>query len=150
MMVSYRLQAAKATQQGQIKALVRAARINPLGLDWRRFVVAQDENDVVIGCGQIKSHRDGSWELASIVVAPAWQGQGVARAIIEHLLAGSPHPLWLTCVSPLVPFYTRFGFHEVPTPADMPPYFRWVSRLFRLLAYLSPANSLSVMCYAGN
>jgi N-acetylglutamate synthase-like GNAT family acetyltransferase len=149
-MAPYRLQAATPAQQGAIKALVRAARINPLGLDWRRFVVALDENGLVIGCGQVKPHRDGSWELASIVVAPVWRGQGVARAIIEHLLAGSPRPLWLTCVSPLVPFYTRFGFHEVISPAEMPPYFRRVSRLFRLLAYLSPANSLSVMCYAGD
>ena len=145
MMASYRLQAAKATQQRQIKALVRAARINPLGLDWRRFMVALDENGVIIGCGQIKPHRDGSWELSSIVVTSAWQGQGVARAIIEHLLAGSPRPLWLTCVSTLDPFYTRFGFREVTALADMPPYFRRVSRLFRLLAYLSPSNSLSVM-----
>jgi amino-acid N-acetyltransferase len=149
-MTSYRLQTATSDQQGQIKALVRAARINPLGLDWQRFVVAIDENGVVIGCGQIKPHRDGSWELASIVVAPAWQGQGVARAAIEHLLASSQRPLWLTCVSTLAPFYTRFGFHEVTTLAEMTPYFRWVSRLFRILAYLSPSNSLSVMCYAGD
>jgi hypothetical protein len=74
----------------------------------------------------------------------------VARAIIEHLLSNSSRPLWLTCVSSLVPFYTRFGFYEVTNPAYMPPYFRWVSRLFRLLTYLSPANALSVMCYDGN
>jgi N-acetylglutamate synthase-like GNAT family acetyltransferase len=121
-----------------------------LGLDWQRFVVALAENGVVIGCGQLKPHRDGSWELASIMVAPAWRGQGVARAIIEHLLSNSPRLLWLTCVSPLVPFYARFGFREVTAPADMPPYFRWISRLFRLVAYLSPANALSVMCYDGD
>jgi len=109
-MSSYQLQAATLAQQDEIKALIRAARINPLGLDWRRFVVVPDGNGRVIGCGQIKPHRDGSWELASVVVAPTWRGQGVARAVIEHLLTGSPRPLWLTCVSPLVPFYTRFGF----------------------------------------
>lgn len=146
-MASYRLQAATFAQQGEIKALVRAARINPLGLDWRRFVVALDENGAIIGCGQIKPHRDGSWELASIAVASAWRGRGVARAIIERLLTASPRPLWLTCVSPLVPFYTRFGFREVINLAEMPTYFRWVSRLFRFLAYLSPTNSLSVMRY---
>jgi amino-acid N-acetyltransferase len=144
-MASYYLQAATSAQQGEIKALVRAARINPLGLDWQRFIVALNENGVIIGCGQVKPHRDGSWELASIVVVPAWQGQGVARAIIEYLLSNSPSPLWLTCVSSLVPFYSRFGFCEVTALAEMPRYFRWVSRLFRLLAYLSPANSLSVM-----
>lgn len=149
-MASYRLQAATSGQRDEIKALVRAARINPLGLDWRRFIVALDENSLVIGCGQVKPHRDGSWELASIVVTPAWRRQGVARAIIEHWLSNGPRPLWLTCVSTLVPFYARFGFREVTGLADMPPYFRRVSRLFRLLAYLSPANSLSVMCYEGD
>jgi amino-acid N-acetyltransferase len=145
-MASYRLQAATSAQQGEIKALVWAARINPLGLAWRRFVVAVDEKGVVIGCGQIKPHRDGSWELASIVVAAAWRGQGVARAIIAHLLAGSPRPVWLTCIASIVSFYSRFGFSEVTNLAEMPPYFRRVSRLFRWLAYLSPANSLAVMC----
>ena len=144
-MPSYKIQAATSAQQNVIKALIRAARINPLGLDWQRFVVALDGNSVVIGCGQIKPHRDDSWELASIVVTPDWRGQGVARTIIEHLLDGSPHCLWLTCVTPLVPFYARFGFHEVTELAEMPPYFRRVSRLFRLLARLSPANRLSVM-----
>jgi N-acetylglutamate synthase-like GNAT family acetyltransferase len=149
-MASYHLRAATSAQQGEIKALVRAVRINPLGLDWRRFVVALDENGAVIGCGQVKPHRDGSWELASIAVAPAWRGRGVARAIIKYLLSNSSRPLWLTCVSTLAPFYARFGFREVIALADMPPYFRRVSWLFRLLACLSPANSLSVMCYAGD
>lgn len=149
-MASYHLQAATSAQQGEIKALVRAARINPLGLDWRRFVAALDENGAVIGCGQLKPHRDGSWELASIAVTTAWRGQGVARAIIEHLLNGSPRPLWLTCVSSLVPFYARFGFREITSLAEMPPYFRRVNRLFRLLAYLSPTGSLSVMRYDGD
>jgi predicted N-acetyltransferase YhbS len=78
-------------------------------------------------------------------VAPTWRRQGVARAIIEHLLTNAPRPLWLTCMSGLVPFYERFGFREVTALANMPSYFRWVSRLFRFLAWLSPANSLAVM-----
>jgi hypothetical protein len=71
----------------------------------------------------------------------------VARAVIEYLLTDSPRPLWLTCVFSLAPFYTRFGFREIINLAEMPPYFRWVGRLFRLSTYLSPANSLSVMRY---
>lgn len=145
-MTAYQPQAATSAQQGEIKSLIRAAQINPLGVDWRRFVVVPDENGRVIGCGQIKPHRDGSSELASIVVARAWRGQGVARAIIEHLLANSPRPLWLTCISTLVPFYTRFGFYEVVTSDRMPPYFRRVTRLFRLWVQLSSSlNALSVM-----
>lgn len=141
----YHLQSAAAAQAGEIKALIRAAQINPLGLDWRRFVVAVAGNGRVIGCGQLKPHKGGSWELASIAVVTDWRGQGVARAVIEYLLNDSPLPLWLTCVTPLVPFYTRFGFTAVIDPAQMPPYFRRVNRLFRLIQFWSPANSLSVM-----
>lgn len=144
-MSTYQLQPATSAQQAEIKHLVQAAQINPLGLDWRRFVVAMDETGAVIGCGQLKPHDDDSLELASIVVAPGWRGQGVARAVIEHLLADSRRPLWLTCMSVLVPFYARFGFYEVTDLPEMPPYFRRVSRLFGLLVQLSPSSALSVM-----
>ena len=118
-----------------IRALVRAARINPTGLDWRRFVVAVTSEGEVIGCGQVKLHRDGSRELASLVVAPAWRGRGVARAIIEHLLATHPGELYLMCRSRLGPLYERFGFRAIDE-AEMPKYFRRVSRLARLVEVL--------------
>ncbi len=114
-----------------IRALIYAARINPLGLDWRRFVLAVDEGGAPIGCGQVKTHRDGSRELASIAVQPAWRGQGVARAIIQHLLAAHPPPLYLTCRPSLGPFYEKFGFRVIAEP-EMPPYFRRIKRLARL------------------
>jgi len=149
-MASYHIQTATSAQQKAIKALVRAVRINPLGLNWGRFVVAMDNGGNLIGCGQVKPHRDGSWELASIAVAPDWRGQGVAGAIIRHLLGSGLQPLWLTCVSTLVPFYISFGFHEITSRAQMLPYFRFVSQLFDLWSRLFPsANRLSVMRYTG-
>ena len=39
----------------------------------------------VIGCAQIKPHRDGSRELASLVVHPDYRGQGIARRMIQYL-----------------------------------------------------------------
>ena len=69
-MADYHLQAATAEQETAVKSLIRAVHINPLGLDWRRFVVAVDEEGAVIGCGQVKPHGDGTRELASIAVAP--------------------------------------------------------------------------------
>ena len=77
--------AAQADDQA-IRDLVHIGQINPTGLDWRRFLVAETGQGQVIGCGQVKPHRDGSRELASIVVHPAWRGQGVARAVIERLI----------------------------------------------------------------
>ncbi|MCA9969475.1 MAG: GNAT family N-acetyltransferase [Anaerolineales bacterium] len=140
------LQPATAAHEEAIKALIRSVRINPLGLDWRRFVVAVGVNGRVVGCGQVKPHGDGSRELASIAVAPGYRRQGVARAIITELLGRHAPPLWLTCMSPLVPFYAQFGFREVHAPDNMPPYFRRVVRLMRLFtAFSSRQAYLAVM-----
>lgn len=124
----------------QIHALIRAVRINPIGLDWRRFLVAVDPDGVLIGCGQVKPHRDGSRELASIAVRPQDRGRGVARALIEALMAREPRrPLYLMCRSELGGLYHRFGF--VPIPLEvMPPYFRSLVRIERLLNSRAPAD----------
>ena len=93
-----------------------------MNLDWPNFVVAEDDG-ATVGLGQIKAHRDGSRELASIAVVPARQGQGIGRAIIETLLAREPSAvLHLTCRRELKGFYERFGFVRLG-PADYPPYF---------------------------
>jgi amino-acid N-acetyltransferase len=124
----FSLRPATADDFPAIRALIHLVGINPTGLDWRRFVVAVTPQGEMVGCGQIKPHGDGSRELASIAVTPQWRERGVARLIIEHLVAGEPGPLYLTCRASLEPFYTRFGFQTI-APAQMPPYFRRVSRL---------------------
>lgn len=137
--------AARSDERG-IKALIRSAKINPLGLDWRRFVVAVDTSSALIGCGQVKPHRDSSRELASIAVKKKWRRRGVARAMIEQLIADNPGPLWLTCASRLAPLYARFGFRQVTAAEHMPPYFRRASRLFNLyLRLLRKKGRLAVM-----
>ncbi len=120
----------------RIHDLIHLVGINPMGLDWRRFVVAVDERDEMIGCGQLKPHAQGILELASIAVYPEHQGKGVARAIIEHLLKDSPRPLYLMCESSLGPFYEKFGFQGISYP-EMPRYFRRMSRLANLAASLA-------------
>ena len=119
--------------------------INPTGLDWRRFVVAVSPQGEVIGCGQVKPHRDGSLELASIAVTPERRGQGVARAIIEHLLAENQGELYLMCRSGLGGLYEKFGFRVIQ-PDEMPRYFRKISRLVGLVEVLRrDGESLLVM-----
>jgi len=118
-----------------IRSLIRAVRINPIGLDWRRFIVAVDREGYLVGCGQVKPHRDGSRELASIAVREDWRQQGVARAIILLLLAQHPPPLYLTCRSRLGQFYARFGFQVVLDEKRMPPYFRRIHRLAGRLSW---------------
>jgi amino-acid N-acetyltransferase len=126
------LRPANETDAPGIRALVHQAQLNPLDLDWQRFVVAVSLDGELVGCGQVKTHRDGSRELASIVVAPAFRNQGIARAIIEHLMARHPGILYLTCRHSLGPFYEKLGYRRVQQD-EMPPYFRRISHLFRLM-----------------
>lgn len=129
----FRLRPATRRDQAAIRGLIRAVHINPLGIRWRRFILAVDHQGGLVGCGQVKPHADGSRELASIAVVEAWRGRGVASAVIRHLMAAAPPPLWLTCRDRLIPFYERFGFRTVEPGQPMPPYFRRILRLARIL-----------------
>lgn len=131
-----RIRAAREAEAAQIRSLIHRVGINPTGLDWKRFVVAVDERDEMIGCGQIKPHGQDVLELASIAVYPEHQGKGIARTIIEHLLKDSPRPLYLMCESALGPLYEKFGFRELPY-AEMPRYFQRISRLAGVVATLA-------------
>ena len=126
---------ALAQDQHAITAIVRAALINPLDLDWQRFLVAQWGQDI-IGVGQVKPHGDGSRELASIAVVPEWQGQGVGSALIRGLLARETGTLYLMCAADSERYYERFGFQRIDR-RDMPPYFRRLDRLASVLSVLS-------------
>lgn len=129
------LREATQSDDREIREMIHAAGINPMGLDWRRFVLAVTERGEIAGCGQVKPHRDGSLELASISVQPGWQRQGAARQIIEYLLKQNPGPLYLTCRSGLGPFYEKFGFRTIDL-AEMPPYFRRITRLVQIFSPL--------------
>ncbi len=123
-----------ATQQEfpEIRALIHEVHINPTGLDWRHFLVAVTPDNTLLGCGQIKRHFDGSLELASIAVQERARGQGVARAIIQELLAReATRPLYLMCRAHLEPLYVKFGFHAIG-PEEMPVYFKRISRAERI------------------
>lgn len=144
--LGFKIRPATAADQQAIKTLIRAVRINPLGLEWQHFLVAVDATGNLIGCGQVKPHRDGSRELASIAVVRAWRKQGVARAIIEQLMSQHAPPLWLTCTSNLIPFYEQFGFVEVTETAGLPPYFRRLRRLSHIfLRFARRQEYLAVM-----
>jgi len=131
-MAGYVLRPAVEQDFPHIQKLIISGQINPSGLDWRRFVVIEQAGSI-IACGQIKPHRDGCQELASIAVQPEFRGQGIARKIIEHLMAEyGGGPLYLMCRSSLGPLYEKFGF-RVLSQEEMPKYFRRVSKLAGLI-----------------
>ena len=134
-MADFTLRSATENDFPAIRDLIHRVGINPMDLDWRRFVLAVDASDRMLGCGQLKPHGPDIIELASIAVEPSLRGQGIARAVIEHLIDRAPRPLYLTCRSKLEPFYTRWGFRSLEF-AEMPPYFRRLARLARAIGML--------------
>jgi N-acetylglutamate synthase-like GNAT family acetyltransferase len=146
---SYHIRAAQAADAAAIRSLILRVGINPTGLSWRRFVVAVAADGTLVGTGQVKPHRDGSLELASIAVQPGWRRRGVARTIIERLLAEHPGPVYLTCRAKLGPFYEKFGFERV-AESEMPAYYLKVSRVFNFIQSISGVRAgLWVMRRAG-
>jgi GNAT superfamily N-acetyltransferase len=129
-----------------IRSLIYTVQINPTGLNWWRFLVAVTPQGNLLGCGQVKPHADGSREMASIAVREQAQGQGVARAVIEALLALEPErPIYLMCRARLKPLYVKFGFHAIGLE-EMPTYFRRISRVERIFnSKAQPDDRLQVM-----
>lgn len=129
----FSIQPAGPQHAAPIRQLIEQADLFQHGLDWHNFHVALMPAGEFIGCGQIKQHKDGTWELASIAVIPAWQGRGVGRAIIESLLAQHTSELYLMSISALKPLYEKFGFIEV-AGEHLPKYFRRLTQMPAMIA----------------
>lgn len=134
----YILRRAERRDAMAIRWLIYRTGINPIALDWRRFWVVSDQRGRIAACGQVKIHRDGSRELASIAVAPDHRRRGLARAVIERLLDFQQGPLYLTCRPHLRGLYEKFGFAVVSEPTEMPAYFAAVWNLARRVGRVIP------------
>jgi N-acetylglutamate synthase-like GNAT family acetyltransferase len=130
-MENFSVRPALTVESPQIKGLINLVGINPTGLDWRRFIVAVNDNGQVVACGQIKPHGENIRELASIAVRPEFRGLGLARAVIEMLLLESPKPLYLMCMSHNGPMYEKFGF-QVLEGRQLPRYFARIKKIFNI------------------
>jgi N-acetylglutamate synthase-like GNAT family acetyltransferase len=125
------LRRARESDAAAIRGIIRKAGINPLGIDWRRFLLAEVDGHIV-GTGQIKPHGDGTRELSSIAVIPEFQRQGIAAQIITALIAGQTGTLYLTCQDRMEHYYDRFGFRKIARD-EMTAYFR---RLMRFMGVI--------------
>ncbi|GAB4111075.1 MAG: hypothetical protein Fur005_26300 [Roseiflexaceae bacterium] len=129
-----RLRRATLADQAAIIDLVRAARINPTGLAWKRFWVIEDAGTIV-ATGQLKPHGDGSLELASLAVVPSYQDRRLGSALIYALLASCPQPPFLICRRELGAYYRCYGFVALP-PVQAPPHLRPFARMIAWVAAL--------------
>jgi len=134
--VPLEIRSATREDEPTIRRLVKDAKLNPMSLNWPNFVIAEEDGDVA-GVGQVKTHGDGSRELASIVVVPGRRGDGIGSAVIRTLIARNPNAvLHLTCRQELEGYYERFGFRRL-TPADYPRYFGRLIPLVNLFGRFS-------------
>jgi N-acetylglutamate synthase-like GNAT family acetyltransferase len=92
--------------------LMRQRDYNRINLNPLCFLVAEEEGQV-IGIAQVKRHRDGTPELASLVVAEGRRGAGIGSALVRAWLARHHGVLYLFCLAELEGYYRRFGFRAV-------------------------------------
>lgn len=134
---------ATADDEAHIKRLIHEVRINPTGLDWRRFLVAEEDGQFV-GCGQLKPHNDEVLELASLAVRLSAQSKGIGSLLVKALIESAPGTLYLMCVNEMAPYYQRFGF-EVLAADDMPRPLKTYYRAGKIFAKLAGQSGISIM-----
>ncbi len=83
-----------------------------------QFVVAEEDEGTILGCGRLRPYPDFC-ELASLAVAQDAQTGGVGRELVTSLLKMFPGPIYLICEDGVVDFFRRFDFGLTPE-SDMP------------------------------
>lgn len=136
---SHRIRPAESSDHLEIRSLIRRVRINPLNLHWENFLVAVDTNNRVIGCGQIKTHRDGTNELTSIAVESEWRNRGIGSEIVQRLIERTDGPLWLVCRSEMGRYYEKFGFRIIRDLNQLPRAYRRIRSMARLVSRVFPS-----------
>lgn len=116
---------------------MRQARLNPFGLDWRRFTVLENSQGRIAGCVQLKPHGGGAREVASLVIAADWRGQGLGARLVRHVQGEAGPPLWLMCAPDLKSYYRQFGFRPIGDASVMAPYFRRIHTLSQIVRFVT-------------
>ena len=108
----FRIRRAREADEYAIATLVHSERLNPLDLDWRRFVLAVDP-DGIAGAAQLRKHDDESRELSSLVVREDARGRGVATRIIDALLEPVMTRVCMITGAAFAGHYARWGFRRI-------------------------------------
>jgi amino-acid N-acetyltransferase len=128
---------ARPDDQAVITAMVRRARLNPAGLHWEQFVVGERDGRAV-GVAQLRRHRDGTVELASLVVEPGAREHGIATQLVDALLASEMAAVYALIDRRFVDHFARWGFRQVG-PSELP---RSVSRTYVIGRAVTTLGSL--------
>mmetsp|Transcript_3023 Transcript_3023/g.5122 ORF Transcript_3023/g.5122 Transcript_3023/m.5122 type:complete len:244 (+) Transcript_3023:241-972(+) len=172
---SFRLRKGNAEDLPTIKRLVFTEKMNPLGLEPSRFVVAEDVNTGAIkGVGQLKEwpclYRKQDWrgqvvralnlkpnwkgelfELASLVITVDSRGTGLGSKIVQELVqtVGVENDVCVLTIEPTIPFYERLGF-SVLDAKDVPRPLKPEQFFGNIVAQISVSSKVVVMGRRGN
>jgi N-acetylglutamate synthase-like GNAT family acetyltransferase len=103
---------ARQEDQQTIISFVKQAKLNPRNLHWERFLVAEQDGQI-IGIRQIKVYADGTREVASGFVLPEYRRRGISARLMKELLARENGPLYTMVNEMRAPYYEQFGFRRV-------------------------------------
>jgi N-acetylglutamate synthase-like GNAT family acetyltransferase len=122
---------ATEADQATITRLIGQARLNPRHLHWANFLIAEVDGQIV-GLRQVKTHAQGTREVASGLVLPEYRRQGISARLMHDILAREQGPLYLMCDRQWAAYYEQFGFEPV-APNELPADFGREYRLGRLV-----------------
>lgn len=129
------LRPASAKDSWTIQKMVLMAKLDPTQLRWSQFWIIECQQQVV-ACGQLRTFSEAQ-ELGSLVVTPAWRGQGLGTLLTQHLIQQASKPLYLECMARGVPFYSRFGF-QIAAWQDLPRSLKLKFGISKLAATVLP------------
>jgi len=125
---------ARQEDQQTIVSFVQQAKINPRNLQWQNFLVAEDNNKP-IGIRQVKTHKQGTREVASGFVLPEYRRQGISARLMKEILSREKGALYLMCRDMRAPYYEQFGFRRVDV-SQLPSDFLKEYRIGRIVTSL--------------
>ena len=111
--MAWQLKPARAEDLSAIKVLVASVGGDEEDLQPGQFLMAQDDDGTILGCGRLKLYPDCT-ELASIAVVSESRSSGIGRAIVAGLLEWHQESIHLLCEDDVVEFFRRFGFKVIP------------------------------------
>lgn len=97
------------------RQLMLAKTHDQLARLFREFVVAEDEDGQVIGCGALRVYNESLAEIASLAVDERAHGHGIGRRLVDQLIVNA-RELSIRTVFALTlqeMFFARLGFRTV-------------------------------------
>jgi N-acetylglutamate synthase-like GNAT family acetyltransferase len=101
----------------QIIELARSLDLDTPGMEGDRFWVAEEEDGRIVGVVALKKHPD-CLELCALGVEAAHRGRGIAKALVEALMAEARGDVHLATIIP--GFFEAVGFERT---TDVPRTF---------------------------